>query len=181
MLDSENKRKTITAAWKALELKSPLGPMIAVADAESLYGLRFREGQKHTPTMIRFVQQVPIIQARESKIFALLEEELAHYFKGTLQSFKTPIHCLGTSFQHAVWQALQTIPFGMTCSYSALAISIGSPSSVRAVANANGANPLSILMPCHRVLYKNRDLGGYAAGTDRKQWLLDHEKKHQRF
>ena len=83
---------------------------------------------------------------------------------------------MGSPFQQQVWLALQTIPHGQTCSYQELAVQIGRPSSCRAVANANGANQIAIVIPCHRVINTGGALGGYGGGVSRKQWLLSHEK-----
>lgn len=103
--------------------------------------------------------------------------QLEAYFDGQRQSFDIPIATAGSEFQNTVWQTLQRIPFGEVWSYSALADSLGNPSAVRAVANANGANALSIFIPCHRVIGKNNALTGYAGGIDAKQRLLSLERQ----
>ena len=102
--------------------------------------------------------------------------QLDEYFAGRRQRFELPLAPQGTAFQQAVWQALQTIPFGQTSCYSALAAEIARPKAVRAVGAANGANPIAIIVPCHRVIASNGDLKGYAWGLKRKHWLLAHEK-----
>ncbi len=84
---------------------------------------------------------------------------------------------MGSPFQKQVWKALQQIPHGQTCSYADLAAAIGKPTACRAVANANGANQLAIVIPCHRVINSDGKLGGYGGGVSKKQWLIDHEKK----
>lgn len=101
--------------------------------------------------------------------------ELAAYFAGEQQSFTVPLHPLGTAFQQRVWQSLLTIPYGQTICYSQQAQSLHQPTAVRAVARANGANKISILIPCHRVIGKNHQLTGYAGGLERKQQLLNLE------
>lgn len=106
-----------------------------------------------------------------------IERELNHYFEGQLQEFKTPLFLLGSPFQKRVWEELQKISPGETRSYAQIAASIGKPSAFRAVANANGANPIALVIPCHRVINTNGDLGGYAGGLARKEWLLQHEKQ----
>jgi AraC family transcriptional regulator, regulatory protein of adaptative response / methylated-DNA-[protein]-cysteine methyltransferase len=106
-----------------------------------------------------------------------VQQECEDYFNGTLKQFTTPLHFLGTPFQQSVWQALQDIPYGETRSYADLAGVIGNPKAHRAVAGANHANPFTIIVPCHRVIYADGSLGGYAGGLTRKQWLLDHERK----
>lgn len=101
-----------------------------------------------------------------------LGEELCAYFEGSLHSFATPTDMQGTAFQRAVWDALVTIPYGQTRSYSDIATQIRRPTAVRAVGAANGANPVPILVPCHRVIGKSGKLVGYAGGTPLKERLL---------
>lgn len=99
------------------------------------------------------------------------------YFRGEFSALDAlPVHLVGTAFQQQVWQALRTIPCGQTLSYSELARRIQRPSAVRAVGLANGSNPLSIVLPCHRVIGANGALTGYGGGLDRKSWLLHHER-----
>jgi len=101
--------------------------------------------------------------------------QLAEYFAGTREDFDLPLTLEGTEFQQQVWRELQSIPFGQTVSYGDLARSIGKPSAVRAVGSANGDNPVSIIVPCHRVIGSDGGLTGYGGGLERKQWLLKHE------
>lgn len=105
-----------------------------------------------------------------------IEKELTVYFDGTLKTFKTPTFLLGSPFQQSVWHALCQIPYGSTKSYAEQAEAIGKSTATRAVANANGTNQLAIIIPCHRIITSNGDLGGYGGGIARKQWLLQHEK-----
>jgi methylated-DNA-[protein]-cysteine S-methyltransferase len=104
-------------------------------------------------------------------------EELIAYFHGKRKNFQTPIYQEGTEFQQKTWEELLTIPYGKTISYLQLAEQIGDPKATRAVAAANGKNKLMILRPCHRVIGSDRSLTGYAGGTWRKKWLLQHEFK----
>jgi AraC family transcriptional regulator of adaptative response/methylated-DNA-[protein]-cysteine methyltransferase len=106
-----------------------------------------------------------------------IEQELRVYFKNGLKRFETPIKMIGTDFQKRVWLALQQIPAGETRSYSDIAKAIEHPRAIRAVGRANGTNTLSIIIPCHRVINANGDLGGYGGGIERKKWLLSHENK----
>ncbi len=101
--------------------------------------------------------------------------QISGYFAGTRQEFDLPIAFSGTEFQRQVWQELQRIPFGQTASYGDLARAIGKPSAVRAVGAANGDNPISIIVPCHRVIGSDGGLTGYGGGLERKEWLLKHE------
>jgi len=162
---------------KSFDLDTPLGPMLAISDEHELYLLEFveRRGLEREIENLRFKTKSVIIQARTEPINSI-EKELKEYFEGGLKQFKTPIHLLGTPFQKLVWQELMRIPYGTTSSYATLANSIGKPPAFRAVANANGKNQLAIIIPCHRIINSNGDLGGYSGGIARKQWLIDHEK-----
>ncbi|PID44044.1 MAG: cysteine methyltransferase [Gammaproteobacteria bacterium] len=104
--------------------------------------------------------------------------QFSEYFGGERQSFSVPFDAEGTDFQMRVWQALLSIPYGETWSYQSLANAINHPKATRAVGLANGKNPLSIIVPCHRVIGKNGKLAGYAGGIERKRWLLEHERCH---
>ena len=108
-----------------------------------------------------------------------IKKELTVYFVEGLQTFTTPIHMLGSTFQQSAWNALINIPYGETTSYAQQSIAIGNPKATRAVANANGANQLAIIIPCHRIIRNNGELGGNGGGGMGKQWLIDHEKKTQ--
>ena len=102
-------------------------------------------------------------------------EQLKEYLANQRRHFSVTLAATGTDFQKKVWQALTEIPFGQVCSYQELANAIDNPKAVRAVGMANGKNPISIIVPCHRVIGKNGTLTGYAGGVERKQWLLEHE------
>jgi len=104
--------------------------------------------------------------------------QLAEYFAGTRRDFDLPLDPAGTPFQQSAWMVLRTIPYGETISYGQQAKQLGDPNKARAVGAANGKNPLSIVVPCHRVVGSNGHLTGFAGGLDVKSWLLDHE--HQR-
>ncbi len=163
---------------KATWLDTRLGSMIAIADDNELYLLEFvdRRGLEREIERLRRKTQSAIFPARCAPI-DLIESELDDYFQGKLQQFKTPLHLIGSPFQQQVWRALQKIPSGETYSYSDIAHAIGRPSAVRAVAQANGANQLALIIPCHRVINNNGELGGYGGGINRKQWLIQHEKQ----
>jgi methylated-DNA-[protein]-cysteine S-methyltransferase len=104
-------------------------------------------------------------------------EQLEEYFAGTRRDFDLPLDPLGTPFQQAAWMVLRTIPYGKTISYGQQARQLGDPNKARAVGAANGKNPLSIVVPCHRVIGSSGQLTGFAAGLDVKSWLLDHERQ----
>lgn len=160
-------------------IKTPLGDMIAIADNEELYLLEFvgRRGLARELERLKIIQNATIVLGRSQPLDSI-ENELMHYFNGELSRFTTPIHYLGTNFQRQVWEALQAIPYGETCSYAELARAIDKPTAYRACANANGANQLAIIIPCHRVINANGEMGGYGGGVDKKTWLLEHERHH---
>ncbi|MEZ5536911.1 MAG: methylated-DNA--[protein]-cysteine S-methyltransferase [Thiolinea sp.] len=103
------------------------------------------------------------------------KQQLEEYFAGELREFDLPLDAQGTEFQRQVWQQLQNIPFGASCSYQELADKLQNPKAVRAVGAANGKNPVAVIVPCHRVIGSNGTLTGYAGGLERKAWLLKHE------
>ena len=103
--------------------------------------------------------------------------QLEEYFAGTRREFDLPLDPAGTEFQQSAWMVLRTIPYGQTISYGQQAEQLGHPNKARAVGAANGKNPLSIVVPCHRVVGSNGHLTGFAAGIDVKSWLLDHERQ----
>jgi AraC family transcriptional regulator of adaptative response/methylated-DNA-[protein]-cysteine methyltransferase len=163
---------------KASWLDTPLGPMLAIADEDALYLLEFvdRRGLEREVERLRKKTKSAIIPGSTPAIVSI-EKELHSYFEGTLKQFKTPIYLLGSPFQKLVWQELIRIPYGETRSYSKQAENIGKPTAFRAVANANGANQLAIIIPCHRIINLDGNLGGYGGGIARKQWLIEHERR----
>ena len=122
----------------------------------------------------------------DEKISDIIPEELEdcvlqlqEYFKGERQEFSLKLNPQGTDFQQRVWEALLTIPYGKTTSYLQLSQQLGDVKAIRAVANANGKNPIWIIVPCHRVIGSDGSLTGYAGGLHRKQWLLEHESPYK--
>ncbi|MBX9578510.1 MAG: trifunctional transcriptional activator/DNA repair protein Ada/methylated-DNA--[protein]-cysteine S-methyltransferase [Chthoniobacterales bacterium] len=166
----------LKVAW----LDSPLGPMLAVADEKELYLLEFveRRGLEREIERLRLRLKAAIVPGMTEPLRSI-DRELKSYFEGKLKEFETPLFLLGSDFQKKVWQALLKIPYGETRSYAAQALSIGEPKATRAVANANGANQLAIVIPCHRIINSSGALGGYGGGIARKEWLLQHEAKYQ--
>lgn len=159
-------------------IDTQLGPMIAVCDDESLLLLEFidRRALEKEIEMLRKKTKSAIIPGK-SDLLIQIEEELEKYFEGKLQQFKTPIKTLGTDFQTNVWEGLCKIPYGETRSYKDQAIGAGNVKAVRAVARANGANQLAIIIPCHRVINSSGEIGGYGGGLVRKKWLIEHERR----
>ena len=116
---------------------------------------------------------------QESPFFAQLKTELKEYFEGKRREFSVPIELVGTDFQKKVWAELLKIPYGKTISYKQLAERVGNSNASRAVANANGMNKISLIVPCHRVIGADGSLTGYASGLERKRFVLDLEKNMQ--
>ncbi|HKN99701.1 MAG TPA: methylated-DNA--[protein]-cysteine S-methyltransferase [Pseudonocardiaceae bacterium] len=143
---------------------SPTGPLTLVAEDGVLAGL-YMDRQRHRPDPATF--GVP-----DPTPFGQVIEQLAEYFDGHRREFDLPLVLHGTDFQRTVWQALRTIRYGETVSYGQLADRIGRPTASRAVGLANGKNPISIIIPCHRVVGATGDLTGYGGGLDRKRQLL---------
>jgi AraC family transcriptional regulator of adaptative response/methylated-DNA-[protein]-cysteine methyltransferase len=158
------------------EILTPLGTMVAVTDAHSLYLLQFTDMPKLAHHMQRLEQRVhATIVPGTTPLTTQLARELEQYFAGTLHNFSVPIKPHGSSFQLRTWQALQTVAYGTTTSYAQLAQMIYHPTAHRAVANANGTNDIIIIIPCHRIIRHGGKLGGYGASVERKQWLIEHE------
>ncbi|HEY4218612.1 MAG TPA: methylated-DNA--[protein]-cysteine S-methyltransferase [Gemmatimonadaceae bacterium] len=158
------------------EIETPLGAMIAGATPTDLVLLEFVGRPIMDAQIARLEKHLGCAhQAGESPIFGQLATQLDEYFAGQRRDFDIPMRAPGTEFQELVWTALQRIPCGATRSYGALAVSIGRPTAVRALAHANRDNRISILIPCHRVIGSDGTLTGYGGGLWRKQKLLDLE------
>lgn len=161
---------TLTAKISRARWDSPLGAMLLEANETGLCGVWF-EGQKHGPETRNWPARC------NSPVIRQTIRELTEYFDGRRRHFDTPIDSsIGTEFQRAVWKTLRRIPVGRTLTYGELARRIGRPTTVRAVASAVGRNPVSLLVPCHRVIGSDGSLTGYAGGLPRKAFLLALEK-----
>jgi AraC family transcriptional regulator of adaptative response/methylated-DNA-[protein]-cysteine methyltransferase len=159
--------------------ETPLGAMLALADDEGLGLLEFvdRRGLEREIEAMQGEFRRRILPGAHPHL-SRIGEELAQYFAGRKLGFATPVALRGSSFQVAVWKALLAIPPGATRSYAEIAAAVGRASAVRAVGRANGDNRLCLIVPCHRVIGADGTLTGYGGGLWRKQWLLDHERKH---
>ena len=150
---------------------SPLGTILVAATDQGLTGLWFTEGQRYMPTQLTSGKTWP--KAGDHPVLKLVSQQLAEYFTGQRNAFDVPLDLrCGTAFQQSVWQALLAIPQGAVISYSEVSRRIGNPAAVRAVGGAIGRNPVSIIVPCHRVTGANGALTGYAGGLERKTALL---------
>ena len=152
------------------EMESPVGKLKLVANANALVAILW-ERERPNRVKLEMLECDP-----QQPILLEAERQLKEYFSGTRNEFNLPLEPAGTEFQKKVWQALREIPFGQTRSYLDLANSIGSAKAVRAVGAANGKNPLSIVVPCHRVVGADGALTGFAGGLEVKAKLLAHER-----
>lgn len=146
-------------------IPTPIGHIAICEEDGAICAIDFTEGGLYPPA---------------TPLLAEAARQLNAYFDGTLTEFDLPIRMEGTAFRMQCWQALRTIPYGETISYGEQAKRIGNPKAVRAVGGANHRNPISIVVPCHRVIGADGSMTGYGGGVDRKTWLLDHERRNRR-
>ena len=163
------------------ELATPIGELVVICDEEG--HLRATDWTNYHERMHRLLARhygednFTLTPAPNPSSVA---SAIAAYFDGDIHAIDSiPVATEGTAFQKSVWQALRSIPAGQTISYGELAIRLGKPAAVRAVGLANGANPIGVVVPCHRVIGANGSLIGYGGGLERKRWLLNHETQHQ--
>jgi methylated-DNA-[protein]-cysteine S-methyltransferase len=171
-------QRTETHVFDYDRLSTPIGEMLVVTDEQAR--LRAIDWDGYEPRMLRLLARhygPEGFSLRTGRCPASVREPLAAYFEGSLNALDAlPVATGGTAFQRRVWTALREIPVGRTLSYGQLAELIEQPRAVRAVGLANGANPIGVVVPCHRVIGADRTLTGYAGGIERKRWLLEHEQ-----
>lgn len=162
----------LLAEW----FETPLGDMVAAADSTDLRFLEFREatGRETTLASLEARSRRPVVCGR-NRLIDQIRAELEDYFAGKSASFRTPLAPEGSEFEKNVWAELLKVPLGETCSYGDIARAVGGMETVRAVGKANGANPIAIVIPCHRCIGADGSLTGYGGGLWRKKWLLRHE------
>lgn len=156
------------AAMTHTIIDSPIGPLTIVRGERGISGLFMLE-HKPAPDEAAFGE-------RDDAALADAARQLGEYWTGERTAFDLPLDPVGTAFQQRVWQALRAIPYGETRTYGWIAATLGHPTAVRAVGLANSRNPISIIVPCHRVVGSTGRLTGYAGGVERKRFLLDHER-----
>ena len=170
---SSNKKRVIHIA----RFTTPIGPMYACATDIGVCLLDYTDRRMLETEFKDLCKRLnAVILPGENPFLSQVQEEIEEYFDGKRKSFDVPLHTPGTEFQNSVWRKLQDIPYGSTRSYKEQAMAIGNPKAIRAVASANGANRISIIIPCHRVIGTDGSLVGYGGGLHRKKWLLDFEK-----
>jgi AraC family transcriptional regulator, regulatory protein of adaptative response / methylated-DNA-[protein]-cysteine methyltransferase len=158
-------------------IATPIGRMVAMASDAGVCVLEFLHGRTTVSTAPSFAARHRLSAARgTNRHLERLRDELEGYFRGELRRFETPLDLRGTPFQTAVWSRLARTAYGETLTYAQLAASAGRPAAVRAAGHANGRNPVSILVPCHRVVGTDGRLHGYGGGLWRKRWLLELER-----
>lgn len=148
-------------------IETPLGKLLAAEDAERLIFLSCTK------------RPCENWECRETPLLSLVKEQLSEYFAGKRTAFTVPLAPAGTDFQKQIWQELLKIPYGETRTYGQIAASAGNPKASRAVGMANHDNPIMILIPCHRVIGSDGKLTGYAGGVEKKEFLLELEKKQR--
>jgi AraC family transcriptional regulator, regulatory protein of adaptative response / methylated-DNA-[protein]-cysteine methyltransferase len=161
------------------QMETPIGPMYACATEKGICMLDFTDRRMLETEFKELTKYLnAVILPGEHKHFNQLQKEIGEYFEGKRKFFSIKLDAPGTEFQKSVWEELRKIPYGKTISYKTQAIALKKPEAVRAVANANGHNRISIIIPCHRVIGEDGTLTGYGGGLWRKKWLLDLEKKN---
>jgi methylated-DNA-[protein]-cysteine S-methyltransferase len=159
---------------------SPIGELLLVCDDDGyLRALDFQDHEKRMRQLLcrHYGGIAPLLIPGHAP--SPIRQRISNFFAGKLTAIESiPVATGGTEFQRKLWTELRRIPAGTTTTYAKLAEVIGHPSAFRAVGSANGANPISIVVPCHRVIASNGALTGYGSGIERKQWLLDHECRH---
>lgn len=161
----------LTQRYYTTRFDSPVGALTLVASGAGLRAVLWPGDE-----LGRVPLPSDMMNSDEHPILALTRSQLGEYFASDRAAFDIPLDLHGTNFQRSAWLALASIPYGCTASYAEQAVRIGRPNAVRAVGAANGRNPLSIILPCHRVVGIDGALVGYAAGLGAKRWLLEHER-----
>ncbi|HEY0518997.1 MAG TPA: methylated-DNA--[protein]-cysteine S-methyltransferase [Ilumatobacteraceae bacterium] len=159
--------------FHTITMRSPVGELRLIAGDR---GLRAILWGAEDVARVASIDEADLVESSTPVLDAAVRQ-LDEYFAGTRREFDLPLDPLGTPFQQSAWTVLRSIPYGRTISYGQQAMQLGDPNKARAVGAANGKNPLSIVVPCHRVIGSGGHLTGFAAGLDVKSWLLDHERQ----
>jgi methylated-DNA-[protein]-cysteine S-methyltransferase len=164
-------------ALASRSVPTPIGALTVVADPTAVVAVLWPDDSLER---VRIAGPLRDVAPGEHRIVDAAADQLLEYFEGARISFDLPLGATGTPFQHAVWEALQMIPYGATITYGEQGLLLGGASKARAVGSANGRNPLSVVVPCHRVVGAGGRLGGFAGGLEAKRWLLEHERRVSR-
>lgn len=161
------------------EFSTPLGPMLAGATSEGICLLEFTNRIRLDKELYDLKTLLnAVIVPDQNPFLDQLEIEISEYFQGLRKTFSVPLHIPGNEFAQAVWKILQEIPYGETCSYKEQSLMMNNPKAIRAIASTNGRNRIAIIIPCHRVIGSAGNMTGYAAGIDKKKWLLRFEREN---
>ena len=163
--------QTMHDSLMRIEHDSPVGELTIIASSEAVRAVLW---PNERPGRVTIRDRV---EAGTNPVVDQARRELDEYFSGERTRFEVPVDIVGTDFQRSVWRALTTITYGTTRSYGSLADTIGKPQAARAVGAATGLNPVSIIVPCHRLIGTNGSMTGFAGGLDAKRWLLQHEQQ----
>jgi methylated-DNA-[protein]-cysteine S-methyltransferase len=165
-MQTEQSKQTTQTLYTTME--SPIGELLLVGDGETLSGLYMQDGRKP--------KQIATGWTESAASFTDVKRQLEEYFAGKRTTFEVKLAAEGAPFEREVWHALEEIPYGETVSYGEIARRVGQPTAARAVGTANGRNPISVIVPCHRVIGANGSLTGYGGGLERKRLLLELER-----
>jgi methylated-DNA-[protein]-cysteine S-methyltransferase len=155
-------------------LRTPIGELIVTASDTAVTGIYFPTSRRG-PAPTHQAGWAEATDGPAAEVLARARQQLEEYFARSRRTFDLPLEALGSAFEHRVWNALRTIPYGTTTTYGALAKQLGDKHATRAVGLANGKNPIPIIVPCHRVVGSNGELTGFGGGLRTKRWLLEHE------
>lgn len=157
-------------------VSTPIGTLLAAATPRGVRVLEFSDPAGALDRAAEIERHHgDELKGEPNDILTLLKDEIGRYFDGALRTFRTPVDPQGTSFQLRVWEELRRIPYGEVRSYEGQALALDAPKAIRAVAQANGRNPIAIVVPCHRIVGKDGSLTGYGGGLERKRYLLELE------
>jgi methylated-DNA-[protein]-cysteine S-methyltransferase len=170
--DPDDLMKQMSQDTRFVELTTPIGALVVTSDGDAVTGV-YMEAYRHGP----LDRSAWTRDDGSCAALVLAAAQLQEYFAGNRVTFDVPIRVEGSPLQTSVWSALSRIPYGETRSYGEIAVEICNPKAVRAVGAANGRNPVSIIVPCHRVIGANGSLTGFGGGVERKEWLLAHEAR----
>jgi methylated-DNA-[protein]-cysteine S-methyltransferase len=165
-MQTEQSKQTKQTRYTTMD--SPIGELLLVGDGETLSGLYMQDGRKP--------KQIATDWTESAASFTDVKRQLEEYFAGERTTFEVKLAAEGAPFEREVWHALEEIPYGETVSYGEIARRVGQPTAARAVGTANGRNPISVIVPCHRVIGANGSLTGYGGGLERKRLLLELER-----
>ncbi|RAJ31810.1 AraC family transcriptional regulator of adaptative response/methylated-DNA-[protein]-cysteine methyltransferase [Pedobacter cryoconitis] len=179
LMKTQQELSNQTSIITTTEISTPLGPMLAGATEQGVCLLEFINRIRLEKEIIDLQKLLnAVMQPGQNPHLVQLENELAEYFEGKRKVFSVPLHTPGNEFAQTVWQTLQEIPYGQTCSYKQQADKMNNPKAIRAIASTNGRNRLAIIIPCHRVIGSDGSMTGYAAGVEKKKWLLKFERNN---